>query len=207
MPVYGPVGITDAADDGQEQGAVWSSVAENVGHSGSPIHIGLRFRGVPVPPLVVINSATLILIPRNAAIGTVGNVEGLIAGHLGDAPVFADGVFSPNVGFNPTSTVAFSPTAWTVDHPTEQTLVITSIVQAIVDGTWAENDDMAFRINDNSTPSENSVRAWDFLDGNTPSSGSAGSKLTIDWTSGAANLPRVVVAELLRPFNMSRGRR
>jgi hypothetical protein len=181
----GPLGISDAADDGFEQGATWTAGTVFVGNDGASVHMGLRWRSVAVPQGATITSATIILIPRNAVTGTITDVHGEIAGHLGDAPVFANGVFSPNVGFSPTTArVQFDPTTWVVDDPDDQTYDVTTIVQEIVNGTWASGDDLAIRINNDGTTATNFARTWQFSDGNTPSSSSAGNKLTITYTTG-----------------------
>jgi len=186
MSTFGPSDIASNAENGFEQGGVWTAAIAYVGNDSTSVHIGLRWNNVTIAPSATINSATIKLTPRNLT-GTITNVHGTIAGHKGDAPAFADGVFSPNVGFTPTTaTVAFDPTVWTIDAADEYVATVTTIVQEIVNGTWSSGSDMAFRINDNSSTSNNSARIYTFNDGDATRM----AHLTIDYTEGAVTLQK-----------------
>jgi len=186
MSTFGPSDIASSTENGFEQSTVWTAAVAYVGNDGTSVRIGLRWNNVTVPQNATINSATIKLTPRNLT-GTITNVHGTFAGHKGDAPAFADGVFSPNVGFTPTTaTVAFDPTVWTVDAADEYVATVTTIVQEIVNGTWASGDDMAFRINDNSSTSNNNARIYGFNDGDP----TRVAHLTIDYTEGAVALQK-----------------
>jgi hypothetical protein len=186
---FGPVGISAGGDDGSNSGTGWSAVAEFIGNDGAVNSIGLRWLNVTVPQGATITSATVILIPRNAVTGTITNVHGTWFGVDEDnVAQFSDGGIEALSGaFTPTTaSTNFDPTTWVVDDPDDQTYDITSIVQEIVNRAgWSSGNAMALVLLDDSTANGNSARAWDFTDGNTPSSSSAGSKLTITYTAGA----------------------
>ncbi len=193
MATFGPAQVSGNAENGFEQGGVWTASIPYVGNDTTSIAMGLRFNAVTVAASATINSATIAMTPRNLT-GTITSVHGTIAGHKGDAPAFADGVFSPNVGFTATTaTVGFNPTVWTIDSVGEYVATVTTIVQEIVNGTWNSGDDMAFRINDNSSTSNNNARIYGFNDG----TGMA--TLTIDYTEGAVTLQRTFLVGAIRP--------
>lgn len=162
---FGPQAITDAADNGHNTNGNWTAGANLVGNDAGAIEVmGLRWRSVPPAQGSTIVSAEINFIARNLT-GTITNVHGTVRGNLGDAPVFQDGVFDPNTGWSSTTaSTAFDPATFVADV-TVYTINVTSIVQEIVNGTWAANDDMAFAIFDNASTTSNFLRVNAFADG------------------------------------------
>jgi hypothetical protein len=113
---------------------------------------------------------------RNAVVGTITNVHGKLRGHKGDAPAYAEGTFEPNLNFTVTTAgTDWDPTVWVIDD--FYNIDFTAVMQEIVDGTWASGNDLALVIFDDGTPNGNSVRMWQFTDGD-------GADITIDYTAG-----------------------
>jgi hypothetical protein len=189
MAVWGPTGIAAGGDDGQNEGTAWQATAVQVGNIGGTIvSAGMRWLNVTVPNGATISSATVTLIPRNAVTGTITNVHGTFFGVDEDnvAQFSEGGIEAISGGFTPTSASSnFDPTIWTVDDPDEQVYDVTAIVAEIVArGGWASGNALAIVLLDDSSGTDNSVRMWDFTDGNTPSASDAGNKLTITYTVG-----------------------
>jgi hypothetical protein len=181
---WGPESINTAGadgDDGSEQSGAWAGGGTFVGIDGASYHMGLRWVGVDVPKDATIVSATLCMTARNLT-GAITDVHGIVHGHEGDAPAFANGVFSPTEATG----AAFNPVAFVADT-TVYTVSVAAQVQEIVNGTWTTGDDLALAVFDNSSAATTFLRVWDHGDGggSSPCVNPGSAALTIVYTEGA----------------------
>lgn len=182
MPIFNE-SIPSSDDNGwylQGGGAdVWTAgtvvFGNDSGGIGANVAAGFRWTNVTVPASATINSAILRVQARNAVVGTITNIHGKVRGHKGDAPAYAEGTFEPNLNFTPTTAgTDWDPTAWVIDDFYD--IDVTAVLQEIVNATWASGNDLALVIFDDGSVDGNSVRMWQFTDGD-------GADISIDYSS------------------------
>jgi len=171
--------ISDTNDNGYSQGTVWTAVVLVCGNDTTPASCGLRWQNVTVPASATISSAIIHLRARSLN-GTATSVHFKVQGHKGDAPQWAEGVFEPDLNFTATTAAPdYDPAAWVTD--TYYDVDVTTVVQEIVNGTWASGNDLALVFFDDSSTLNNYVQMYRFQDGDTEAS-----KITIIYTTGGA---------------------
>lgn len=161
----------DASSDDAEQNVGNSSVSitgtdlEITADGGTQQLVGVRFNYLYIPQGATVTSAYLEFTPRSdGQTVNTGNPTITIRGQNADnAATFA--AVNNNISSRPTtsSSVSWSPAAWTVGTPA-QTPSITSVVQEVVSRAgWASGNSMAFVLS--GAAANNFRRAWS-RDGN-----------------------------------------
>jgi len=193
--------IAASNDTGFTQGTVWTAAIPFAGNDTTSVSAGFRWLNVTVPANATITSASVHLRARSLT-GTATNVHTKVQGHKGDAPQWAEGVFEPDVNFTATTAAPdYDPAAWVTDSYYDAD--ITTVVQEVVNGTWASGYDLAVVFFDDASVANNNIMMYRFGDGDTNAN-----LLTIEYTVAAASVaPSAANQPLERPFNMSSLRR
>jgi hypothetical protein len=193
--------LAAAADSGYTQGTVWTAGILTFGNDTTALSCGIRWLNVTVPAAATISSASIHVRARTL-VGTITNIHLKMRGHKGDAPQWAEGTFEPDNNFTATTAAPdWDPASWTIDAYYD--VDVTTVVQEIVNGTWASGNDMAIVFFDDSSTLDNRAQIWWYADGD-----ATANVLTINYTEAAEDVaPSAANQPLERPFNMATLRR